>query len=172
MNDRDPKVIDGEVLSLAVIVILGLLVLLTAGCSLGYPPHGPRRIKPESPHPSPARIAELAGNPGAPDDRDETRFGVRFFPRALLEGGSAYAICYVPRSYGVGTFRLEVTGRGASEGSLGAAETKRLLERLACGVYSARCSVRFRRTAEGPWEEEARVADLVVRGGDCDDPGR
>lgn len=141
--------------ALLVMLVLSVLVLVAAlGCA-------ERPFRPETPHPSPERIAQLAHVDQLAPEK-ESGFHLEVTPRVILQGGAAWVTCYVPKSYGAGRVQLALGEVFSSEQALNQVEIKRLADGLACGTYVATCTILTARGAE------RREAQLEVKGGMCD----
>jgi hypothetical protein len=138
---------------LAVIAV----VEFTANC-------GPRPFKPESPHPSPERIAELLAQPvpGRQAPAAVGRFEVKVQPPIVLAGGAAWVVCQVPASSNARRVRYGLEGVRMSEGPLERIEHRLLVERIPCGRWVATCALSTGERLE---------AALESIGGSCEDGG-
>jgi len=137
-------------------VALAFALSFLAGC-------GSHSFKPESPHPSPERIAELLALPvsGRRVAPVEQAFEIRLTPSIILAGGSAWVACYVPASSTARRIRYGIEGLRTSEGPLERIENKMLVERISCGTWQVTCAL-----SNG----DRRSAELEARG-ECNADG-
>ena len=121
---------------LTVIVAL----LLNTGCisALTYPPSGPKHYKPDTPHPTAARIAELAKIDKPLEDYDGP-FEVIIYPQVLLAGSGVRVRCMVPVSHRANEIRYGIQNLSMSEGPADKYEFVRTFERVPCGTWVASC---------------------------------
>lgn len=123
---------------------LCILSLFAVSCvsALTYPPQGPRRIAPESPHPSPERIAELASvRTERKDQRNaRTEFELKV-PVAVLEGHTFYVDCYVPQEWPKSRIAVSLAGVASTERARDSIRTRLKIDYAPCGTWQAVCAV-------------------------------
>lgn len=135
--------------------LLLLFALLNTGCTLFYPPNGPKHYKPEQFPPTQERLEELMKLTKPPVPYN-AKFEVIVYPRVILDGGSVRVRCLVPPKHQDSrTMRFGMEQKEMSEVTADHYEHVRLYQKMECGTWTASCTL-----STG----ERREQQLTVRG--------